>query len=93
MVTYQYSYQERINTTMNMINDNFIKQWEKRDLDALNQSELVRLQAGIDITDMAQLCRKFGNALEVFTKDERISAWLRDNDPKALEQGLEALGD
>lgn len=36
--------------------------------------------------------RKMFDALAVFVLDPKIRAWLEENDPKALEQALAALG-
>ena len=37
-------------------------------------------------------CAETLNALKVLTLDPKISAWLRANDPKALEQATTAIG-
>lgn len=40
---------------------------------------------------MKKVIKAMSDALKVLTRDPKILAWLKENDPKALDQALEAL--
>jgi hypothetical protein len=56
-------------------------------------TEDYRIMAVTQAPELARYTRKMFNALMVLTRDSKIRAFLEQNDPKALNQALEATGD
>jgi hypothetical protein len=54
--------------------------------------QMFQATAVIDIKELARLAKKRGDALTVIVKTPAIFEWLRESDPEALKQCLEAVG-
>jgi hypothetical protein len=55
-------------------------------------AERAALELNQPLMEKDALIDQMAKALKVLTLDSRISAWLTQNDPKALEQARKALG-
>ncbi len=75
----------------NYLYENLIQKYSDYGMSQMNDP-MFQAMAVIDIKELARLAKKRGNALMVIVKTPAIFEWLRENDPKALEQCLEAVG-
>ena len=75
----------------NYLYENLIQKYLDYGIAQMND-QTFQAMAVIDIKELARLAKTRGDALMVIVKTPAIFEWLRENDPKALEQCLEAVG-